>query len=436
MNVQKGYDAVIVGAGVIGCSIALGLARKGYRTLNVDRQPAAGYGSTANSCAIIRTHYSTLQGTAMAWESLHYWRDWGGFLGADASEDLARYRETGILVIKDDPSQIDTFRAHHAALSIPCEDWDAGQLAERLPWLDTASFGPPRRPEDERFGAANPAGLPGAFHIKVGGYVNDPALAAQNLQRAAVRSGAAFRFRSGVTRILRAGGRVAGVELQGGERVAAPIVINAAGPHSAQINHLAGVGDDMNIRTRAVRREVAYVPAPEHPGYEGTALVLSDDDIGGYARPETGGKLLVGSLDPECDPTETVDPDDFDREVSRPQWEAQVYRMALRIPSLPIPTHPAGVADLYDVSDDWIPVYDRSELPGFYLAVGTSGNQFKNAPVVGPLMAELVDACENGRDQDSDPVTFTGPYTGTVLNTGFYSRLREVNRASSFSVLG
>ena len=108
----------------------------------------------------------------------------------------------------------------------------------------------------------------------------------------------------------------------------------------------------------------------------------------------------------------------------------------LRIPSLPIPTHPAGVADLYDVSDDWIPVYDRSDLPGFYLAIGTSGNQFKNAPVVGSLVAGLVDACENGRDQDEDPFRFTGPYTGVVLDSGFYSRLREVNRDSSFSVLG
>ena len=63
-----------------------------------------------------------------------------------------------------------------------------------------------------------------------------------------------------------------------------------------------------------------------------------------------------------------------------------------------------GFADLYDCSDDWIPIYDRSELPGFYMAVGTSGNQFKNAPVVGHCMAELIEACENGHDHDADPV--------------------------------
>jgi sarcosine oxidase subunit beta len=92
--------------------------------------------------------------------------------------------------------------------------------------------------------------------------------------------------------------------------------------------------------------------------------------------------------------------------------------------------------DLYDVSDDWIPIYDRSDLDGFYLAVGTSGNQFKNGPVVGQMMAALIDACENGHKHDEDPVTFKTTYTDQRLNMGFYSRLRQINRDSSFSVIG
>jgi sarcosine oxidase subunit beta len=50
------YDAIIIGAGIIGGAIGLELARTGSKTLNVDRLPAAGYGSTSNSCAIIRFH--------------------------------------------------------------------------------------------------------------------------------------------------------------------------------------------------------------------------------------------------------------------------------------------------------------------------------------------------------------------------------------------
>ena len=49
-------------------------------------------------------------------------------------------------------------------------------------------------------------------------------------------------------------------------------------------------------------------------------------------------------------------------------------RAAQRIPSLGIPNQPKGVVELYDVTDDWILIYDKSGLPGFYMAVGSSGS--------------------------------------------------------------
>ena len=122
--------------------------------------------------------------------------------------------------------------------------------------------------------------------------------------------------------------------------------------------------------------------------------------------------------------------------MSDEQWKAQVYRLAQRVPSLPISDHARGVVDLYDVTDDWIPIYDKSDLGGFYMAVGTSGNQYKNGPTAGLLMAELIDACEKGRDHDRDPVQVKWPITGFTLNAGFFSRNREINQDSSFSVLG
>ena len=70
------------------------------------------------------------------------------------------------------------------------------------------------------------------------------------------------------------------------------------------------------------------------------------------------------------------------------------------------------------------------------MAVGTSGNQFKNAPIAGEMMADLIEACEGGRDHDRDPVSFHLRYTDRTISLGFYSRLREINPDSSFSVLG
>ena len=81
-------------------------------------------------------------------------------------------------------------------------------------------------------------------------------------------------------------------------------------------------------------------------------------------------------------------------------------------------------------------IYDKSSLQGFYLAVGTSGNQYKTAPVVGAMMTEMIKACEDGADQDTNPLQFKLKHTGLSINTSAFSRLREINKNSSFSVIG
>ena len=75
------FDAIVIGAGIIGCCTAFELAKRGKRTLNIDKLPASGYGSTSGSCAIIRTHYSTVDGCAMAYEGVFVWREWADYIG-------------------------------------------------------------------------------------------------------------------------------------------------------------------------------------------------------------------------------------------------------------------------------------------------------------------------------------------------------------------
>ena len=75
-------DAIIIGAGVIGAATAFELCKRGYKTLNIDKLPTSGYGPTSNSCAIVRAHYSSLDGVAMAYEGFKYWEDWEGYLEA------------------------------------------------------------------------------------------------------------------------------------------------------------------------------------------------------------------------------------------------------------------------------------------------------------------------------------------------------------------
>ena len=434
---NKDFDAIIIGAGIIGCSTAFELSKKGLKTLNLDKLPASGNGSTANSCAVIRVHYSTLDGTAVAYESYQYWNEWEKYLGVKDSQGMAKFFKRGIMVFKSEANEdLKKVRSNMDALGISYEDLDVAGIKEKYPLLDNTSYFPPRRPEDDQFGVANTDPLIGAIYYPEGGFVSDPILSTHNVQVAAEAHGAIFQFNTKVVDILKNEGRVQGVLLEDGTHIEAPVVVNASGPHSFVINRMAGVEEGMKIKTKALRHEVVHVPAPEGFDYEVAGCPSSDSDVGAYWRPEVGNHILSGSEDPECDPKEWIeDPDDFNRNLTD-QARAQACRLALRIPELRIPNQFQGVVDLYDVTDDWIPIYDKSDLPGFYLAIGTSGNQYKNAPVVAKMMAELITQCENGKDHDQDPIVFHLEKMDRDINMKFYSRLREINQESSFSVLG
>ena len=430
---SNSYDAIVIGAGIIGSGIALALARGGRKVLALDKNPAAGYGSTSSSSAIIRTFYSTRASCALAWEGLHVWRHWQDFLEADDDEVITRLFPCTALVTRNDEADgMETILSHHDALGIPYEILSTADLKTHWPALDLASYTPPRRPEDEEFGTPSGKKLDGAIMFPMGGYVPDPQLAARNMQNAAERHGATFRFGVRVSGIQSTGDRVSGVSLETGELITAPIIVNAAGPYSNQINRMAGVLEDMNLTTRPLRQEVCHLPGPD--GFT-NQLIMCDADTGAYWRTELSGSLLVGGMEPECDPLEWVDdPDDFERNPTE-LWTAHVYRAALRLPSLGIPNQASGLADLYDVTEDWTPIYDISCLPGFYLAVGTSGNQFKNGPVAGELMAALINWQEAGHDHDKNPCSITLNRTGETLDLSAFSRRRTPN-TSSDNVLG
>ncbi|MBI1878001.1 MAG: FAD-binding oxidoreductase [Chloroflexi bacterium] len=431
-------DVIIIGAGVIGCSTAFELAKRGYKTLNIDKNNDAGAGSTINSCAIVRAHYSTWDGVALAYEGFKYWRNYESWLGVKDERGMAKFMNCGTLLLKSKGHTWHKVLELYKELGVEHEDWDVETVLKRMPIYSLNEFWPPSRPEEgDAFWREPDSQLEGAIYTPGSGYVNDPQLATHNIMCAAESKGGQFLFNQMVAEIRQEGNRVKGVTLADGTKIDAPVVVNVAGPHSFVINRMAGVEDSMNIKTRALRHEVHHVPSPEGFNFEKKGMHTSDGDNAIYFRPEAGNTILVGSEDPECDKKEWIDnPDEFNPNVSDAQWKAQVYRMARRIPDLPVPNQPRGVVDLYDVSTDWLPVYDKSDLGGFYMAIGTSGHEFKNAPPVGYMMSELIHRVENGQNHDKDPVKYKAVYTGFELNIGFYSRNRQINPESSFSVNG
>ena len=428
-------DVIVIGAGVIGSSVALELARGGRRVTVVDKGPAAGSGSTSASSAIVRFSYSTVPTVLTAWESAAAWEHWSEHLGMSDPDGMARFVRTGNLIFN--APGVDTARI--AALwddvGIAHELLSSTDIHRRWPDLDIGAFFPPKRVDDPAFVDDAHGELTAIFEPS-SGFVDDPMLAARNLATAAKAHGATFRYHAEVVDIERAAGRAAGVTLADGTVLSAPVVVNVTGPYSARVNRMAGVEDAMRIHTRPLRQEVFTARAPDGMRLEDGFPTVADLDLGQYIKPQVGGTWAIGGTEPECDELHWVDdPDRFDEYPSVEQFETSMLRVARRAPVFGIPLRPAGLAALYDVAEDWVPIYDKSDLPGFFVACGTSGNQFKNAPLAGKFMAAIIDAEAAGRDHDVDPVGFVGPRTGRTIDLAAFSRRRDPT-ASSGTVMG
>ena len=430
-------DAVVIGSGVIGSGVAYELSRRGLATVSVERLPGAGQGSTSASSAVVRFNYSTRAGVAMSVEGLQYWLRWREHVGAPDGTPVPAFVQCGMLLPKVPGSNHQLAVEHFDALGVPYEDLDRHELERRFPYIDARRFGPPARMDDDRFWAEPTGFIDGAIWMREAGYVTDPMLAARNLADAAASLGATFLYGRNVVAVLREGDRVAGVALDNGTEARAPVVVNVAGPHSSIINRMAGLRGTTTISTRPMRREVYVVPAPDRLDFDDAGCVMGDVDCGIYLRPELGNNILIGSVEPACDELEWVDdPDAISLTTTREQFETHVLRGARRIRNLGLPHEHRGVVGVYDVTDDWLPIYDRTDLDGFFVAIGTSGNQFKNAAIAAHCMAELILAVEAGRDHDTDPVTVEGPHLGLPIDLATFSRNRPLDKNAPSNVLG
>lgn len=434
------HDAVIIGAGIFGCGIAFELSRRGLNVGVVELNPGPGMGSTSSSGAIVRFNYSTVEGSRMAWEGNGYWENFAEYLEtepADHEFGTAHKIRTGQAFLRSDENLHQLYIKVLTEAGVTFEDWDGAQTQARLPFLTLAEYGGARAPEDPEFWADPIGELSGALFTPDAGYISDPQLAAQNLHTAAIKKGATFYFSKRMTELLHDGTKVSGVKLESGEELVAPIVVNVGGPWSSSINAIAGLEEAMNIRTRPMRHEAHIAPAPGGLDFEDDGMIVGDLDQGMYFRPAPGNNVFVGSADPECDGHDWVeDMDELNREITETLWSRQMMRVGKRMPDFGVPHQRRGLAEAYDVSSDWGPIYDRTDLDGFFVAIGTSGNQFKNACVASHLMGELITAVTAGHDHDADPLVVTGRFTDTPIAMGAFSRNRVVNADSTGTVMG
>jgi sarcosine oxidase, subunit beta len=348
-------EAIVVGAGVVGASIAFHLAERGVDTLVLDREgPATG--STARSGALIRAHYPTALEADLTWESLtDYFEPWGERVGGGCG-----FTRTGFAYLVAEEN-VEALR-HNVAL-------------QRNVGVETGLVGP------QELGEIDPAlrtdGVALAAYEPRGGYA-DPVATAVGFLRAAQARGARFQRRR-VTALLVDRGRVRGVQTEGGP-VESDFVVLAAGAWSVPL--AKGAGLDLPIRPARV-----YVALFERPYHLPTHLTLIDATAGFYTRPAAERATLIGSRDS----LEWIEGPDEPTPEPRSAFVKDVSsRLGRRLPALADAPYRSGRSGILDMTPDGRPILGPAGPEGLYLAAGWSGTGFKKAPAVGAEMASWI----------------------------------------------
>ena len=157
-------------------AVGFDLSRKGWKTLNVDKLSGAGYGSTAVSCAIIRVHYSTLDGCAMAYEGYHYWKDWSNYLDSEDERGHALYIQSGTVLFMLEGGHHEKVLPLFDEVQVPKRFLPTEDLPNPSPFTDNAPNGEPSPPKATRSRPKPRAELIEALTTQDSGKVTDPRL--------------------------------------------------------------------------------------------------------------------------------------------------------------------------------------------------------------------------------------------------------------------
>ncbi len=356
---QQTFDAVIIGGGIMGCTTAFELSKRGLSVAVLEKGALAS-GSTGRSSAIVRQHYSNETTARIALHALGVFQDFEERVGGGSGFVPSGFV---VLVPEADREGLEANVALQQGVGIDTRILSREELVEVVP--DVAA-----------------ADLVAAAYEPTAGYA-DPHRTTTSFADAAKRLGARLFLGREVTAIRFSGGKVVGVDA-GDDRFDAPLVVNCAGPWGARVAALA----DLDVPVASCRAQVAVFGRPE--GHRGPHPVVLDFAHASYFRPETGDLMLVGLIDPsEAD--DVVDPDDYP-EHSDASFDLDVgQRWMARCPPMEAASPRRGYAGLYAITPDWHPVID--EVPagsGHFLCTGFSGHGFKLGPAVGLLTAELV----------------------------------------------
>ncbi len=374
---RKTADAVIIGGGCMGASVAYHLARLGVtRSVLLERETALGTGSTGRNAGGVRHQFSSEANVRLSIESIRLIRHFAEDVGGDV--DFHPHGYLFLLATPESVARFTTQAAMQRRLGVPTELLSPAEAAGLAPGLNTD-------------------GVLAASYCAEDG-IADPHGVTQGFASAARRMGVEIRCGVEATGIDVERGRVTAVRTTAGT-IAAPVVVNAAGPHAGRVGAMAR----LDVPVTPQRRHIFIAEPAERGAWErpplqvpASRILVIDVETTFYFHREGAG-VLFGMADPE-------ERAGFDLTVNWPVLE-RIYDVALRrLPALGDAGIAHAWAGLYEMSPDGMPfIGPDPRLPGFYLIAGFSGHGFQHSPAAGRVLADLI----TGRDPGLDVAPFS-----------------------------
>lgn len=381
------FDAIVIGAGVMGASIAFHFAERGLNTAILERKVTAS-GATGHSSGLIRMHYDLAAESELTFKSYQlYFSNWNERVGGTSSPLSAScgFQQTGFLQIarREHEDKLRGNVTNQQKIGINTSVISVDEVRKLFPDLITEHFD---------YAAYEPDS----------GYA-DATLTTNSFIEAAKRDGATLIQNCEVTAIHTAGGKVTGVSTDKGD-FDAPIVVNAAGAWAKHVASLAGIDVPLETWTH----DVAFLHRPPSLGRIPACI---DDVINCYFRPEGSALILAAGEDESL----RGEPPDAEDQTPTPAFlEKLIDQMVQRVPKI----EESGLHSIHvgrdGITPDQRAIYSRTDLNGFYLACGLSGTGFKTSPAAGASLVELI-VDGKPRTVDITPFRFSRFADGQLL---------------------
>jgi len=398
IHLPRHARVVVIGGGVIGCSVAYHLAKMGWKDVLLLERDRITSGTTWHAAGLIVTFGST---SSTSTEMRQYTRDLYARLEAETGLSTG-FRPVGFIEAAADADRLEEYRrvaAFNRYCGIDVHEISPTEIGELFPLARTDD-------------------LLAGFYVKEDGRA-DPVGVTMALARGAKLQGVRIVEGVAVTGILKRRGVVTGVSTTQGE-VEAEYVVNCAGMWARQLGERAGV----NIPLQAA--EHYYLITDKVPGIDVSFPVLEDPASYGYYREEVGG-LMIGLFEPVCAPwrVEGV-PEDFSFGEISPDWERMAPYVEKAMSRVPVSAE-LGVKKFFCGPESFTPdlqpiVGEAPELKNFFVAAGLNSIGILTGGGLGRVLAHWI---VHGRP-DADVTGFDIDRLHVYQSNPEYRRTRTV----------